>query len=142
MMSIWHYYIELKADPVTVENMISVYNDNMEYRDTFVFEAASDENEDGYSAGISSIIDNFLPANYLIYNFLSRFSSCGFSIKTNNIERIYDFVGRADFIKFMYDSWQPQIDFLYSQFGTIVINYKDYSKVRNKLYKKYYKKIC
>ena len=41
----------------------------------------------------------------------------------------------------MYDIWENKIDFVYDQLGVIAIKYKQYHKIRSKLYKKYYTRV-
>ena len=140
-MGSWNYYIEIKTDRITLDRMISEYEKNQTYQEMFYFGKCEYGFNDGYNAGFVSVIDNFLPANHVIYNFLSNYLSCGLYIRTNGIERTYDFTRKSDFIKFMYDVWESKIDFVYDQLGVIVINHKRYHKIRSKLYKKYYIKI-
>ena len=140
-MGSWNYYIEIKTDKITLEHMIFEYEKNQTYQEMFYFGKFEDGFGDDYNAGFVSIIDNFLPANHLIYNFLSNYLPCSLYIRTNGIEFTYDFTKKSDFIKFMYDAWESKIDFAYDQLGVIAINYKRYHKIRNKLYKKYYIKI-
>lgn len=140
-MGSWNYYIEIKIDRITLDRMISEYEKNQTYQEMFYFGKCEDGFNDDYNAGFASVIDNFLPANHLIYNFLSNYLSCNLYIRTNGIELTYDFTQKSDFIKFMYDAWESKIDFVYDQLGVIVINLKRYHKIRSKLYKKYYIKI-
>ena len=140
-MGSWNYYIEIKIDGQTLNRMISEYKQHQTYQEVFYFGKSEDGCSEGYSAEIISIIDNFLPANHLIYNFLSKYHSYGLCIKTNDIERTFDFIQKSDFIKFMYDIWENKIDFVYDQLGVIAIKYKQYHKIRSKLYKKYYTRV-
>lgn len=140
-MGSWNYYIEIKTDKITLDRMISEYETNQAYQEAFYFGKVEDGFQDGYNAGFASVIDNFLPANHLIYNFLSNYLPCNLYVRTNGIERAYDFTQKSDFIKFMYDSWKSKIDSVYDQLGVIVLNHKRYHKIRSKLYRKYYIKI-
>ncbi len=141
-MSSWNYYINLKINEQTFDNMVFEYNQNSAYQAAFHFGKIEGGSSDGYNVGIISVIDNFLPANHLIYNFLSHYISCDLYIKTNGVEHRYDFSKKSDFIKFMYEVWENKIDFVYDQLGVMVINHKQYHKTRNKLYKKYYVRIA
>lgn len=140
-MGSWNYYIEIKADKPTLDRMVFEYSQNPTYQEAFHFGTLESSYSDGYNAEFVSIIDDFLPANHLIYNFISHYVSCNLFIKTNGIECIYDFAKKSDFIKFMYDAWESKIDFVYDQLGVIMVKYKRYHKTRNKLYKKYYMRI-
>ena len=140
-MGSWNYYIEVKADNETLQRMISEYEQSQIYKKMFFFGKCKDGYGDGYNAGIMSVIDNFLPSSHLIYSFLSSYIICDFYIKTNGIERIFDFTRKSDFIKFMYDAWEDKIDFVYDQLGVIAIDCARYHKVRSKLHRKYYIRI-
>ena len=140
-MGSWNYYIEIKTDKSTLDRMIFEYKQNRTYQEVFRFESFEDWCDDGYNAGFEAIIDNFLPTNYLIYNFLSRYISCDLCIKTNGVKRKYDFIKKSEFIKFMYDVWEEKIDYVYDQLGVMVIKNKQYHKTRSKLYKKHYVRI-
>lgn len=141
-MGSWNFYLELKTDTITLNNMIREYNQNSTYQTAFHFGIIEGYCKTGFNTGFSSVIDNFLPENHLIYNFLSHFVSCHSYIKANEIEHMYDFSEKSDFIKFMYDAWETKIDFVYEQLGALVINHKQYYKTRDKLHKKYYKKFA
>ena len=140
-MGAWNYYIEIKADKQILDDMLSSYEQNKAYQTAFNFAKKDGSCLNGYNAGIEAVIDNFLPANHLIYKFLAPYVSCNLCIKTNEIERAYDFTQKADFIKFMYDAWEQNIDSAYERLGTMVVNHKRYYKLRNRLYKKYFIKI-
>ena len=134
------YFIEIRTDSSTLNNMIQEYSRNSIYQSAFFFGKNNDDC-DGMSAGFIVAIDNFLPANHLIYDFLTNYISCDLHIETNGNKRKFDFGKKRDFIKYMYDIWERKIDFAYENFGAIIINHKNYYKQRNKLYRKYYKKI-
>ena len=140
-MGSWNFYIELKANDFIIKNMLREYTENTVYQSSFYFGHIESDYEDEYKMIFVSVIDNFLPVNHLIYNFLSHYMYDKIYIKTNNIKHIFDFEKKSDFVKFMYDTWESKIDFVYDNLGVILINYKKYYKVRNKLYRKYYKKI-
>ena len=74
--------------------------------------------------------------NQLFHDLHHRFHNL--HIKTNTFERPYDFVNKADFIKFMYDSWENKIDAVYEIFGVMIIGYEKYQTTRRKLYNKHY----
>lgn len=140
-MSSWNYYIEVKANEELLNHMILEYNKNSTYKKVFHFGVIQNSCNDSYTVGFVSTIDNFLQANYLIYNFLFNYIAHNLYIKTNGTECIFNFTKKSDFIKFMYDAWESKIDYIYNQLGVIIIDYKQYPKIRNKLYKKYYIKI-
>lgn len=139
-MGAFEYYIQIRTDKITAEHMVSEYEKNSLCQRLFSLKSETDSC-DGYNVQLKAVIDNFMPANHLIYNFLSNYQSSGLHIRTNNIEQPYDFVKRADFIKFMYDTWQEKISCAYAQFGVMTINNRKYYKVRNRMYYKYYVKI-
>lgn len=140
-MGSWNYYIDLKVDKSILEDMIYKYQQNKTYQAAFYFGKKDESFSNNYNAGFMAVIDNFLPTNHLIYNFLSLYASHDLYIRTNRIERIYDFTRKSQFVKFMYDVWEKKIDFAYESLGVIVLDYKQYYKIRNRLYKKYYMRI-
>lgn len=140
-MGSWNFYIELKADDDTIKDMLYEYTKNTVYQTAFYFGYIENDYNDEYKMIFVSVIDDFLPVNHLIYSFISHYMCDKIYIKTNNIKRIFDFEKKSDFVKFMYDTWEDKIDFVYGNLGVILIDYKKYYKVRNKLYRKYYKKF-
>lgn len=135
------YYIDLKIDANTLDKMIFEYNGNLIYQTAFSFGALKDIGEDGFNAGFSSVVDNFLPATHLIYGFLLRFITNKSCIRANGIKHLFDFASKADFVMFMYSAWETKIDFTYEHFGVLLLDNRKYYKIRNRLYKKHYKKI-
>ena len=135
-MGSWNFFIELKVESTELNVLTNAYINSI-YQKAFYFGIS----ENTYNVGISSVMDNFLPANHLIYEFLSLIAYKEFSIRTNNIERIFDFKNKADFISFMYNTWEQKIDSTYQQFGVFLMPIDNYYKHRNKLYKKYYQKL-
>lgn len=136
-----NFYIEVKADEQVLSNMLQQYNSNQMHQRLFgfgVFETFSEEN---YHAGFEAYIDDFLPACHLIYGFLSRFASHDLYIRANGIEHLLDFPQKSDFCHFVYKAWEKKIDAAYARFGTLVIDYKQYYKTRNRLYRKHYMKL-
>lgn len=140
-MGSWHYYIDIKVDEKTLEEMLSEYEQNQVYQQIFYFGKRETTCEKEYNAGIASVIDNFMPANYLIYRFLSNYGNCNLWIRANDSECAYNFAERKSFMAFLYEAWESKINFAYSQMGVIALNYKNYYKIRNKLYRKYYIRI-
>ena len=51
------------------------------------------------------------------------------------------FPKKSDFCHFVYKAWEEKIDAAYARFGTLVIDYKQYYKTRNRLYQKHYMKL-
>ena len=140
-MGSWHYYIDIKVDEKTLNEMILEYEQNQIYRQVFFFGKRENECEKEYNAGIVSLIDNFMPANYLIYDFLSNYRNRNLWIRANDSKCMYSFIDRKSFILFLYEAWERKISFAYSQLGVLILNYNKYYKTRNKLYKKYYIKF-
>ncbi len=140
-MGVFSFYIDIKADENVLNSLMNIYNANPLFQTAFHFARFTDEYDGKFNAGISSYIDNFLPANHLIYKFLSSVDVKCIYMKTNGIERNFDFPQKSDFISFMYTSWENRLDYAYRQYGTILINVKKYRQSRNKLYWRYYKKI-
>lgn len=135
------FYIDIKADESALNSLMNIYNSNPLFQTAFNFARFTNEYDIKFNAGISSVIDNFLPANHLIYKFLSLVNVKCIYIKTNGIEHNFDFPQKSDFISFMYCSWESRLDDAYRQYGTVLINVKKYRQSRNKLYWRYYKKV-
>ena len=91
-MGIWNFYIDVKCCPEFIDFLEKEYRNNSFYQRCFHFSRLPDGWSQDYSGGISSVIDNFLPANHLIYNFLSSHEyEKNFYIKSNGTERVFDF---------------------------------------------------
>lgn len=142
-MGSFNFFINLKLDNDSLAILDDKYKTNSLYQAAFYYGKTLGDKNNGYNAGISSVIDNFIPANRLIYNFLStiKFGNASIFIKTGGVERTFDFEKQSDFICFMYKVWEQKIISTYKQFGVILLDNNKYCKYRNKLYKKYYKKI-
>lgn len=141
-MGVWHFYIDLNVDAEVLDAMLSEYRCNNVYKRVFSFCKITDESSfEGYNAGIESVIDNFLPAIYMIFDFLSEYARSGIRLKTNEKIAVFDFDKKSDFLKFMFEAWEEKISSMYENFGVLAVDYKEYYKTRNRLYKKYYVKI-
>ena len=140
-MSVWEFYLELKTDDSTLDKMMCEYNKNSIYQTAFSFNVVDYDYIGEYKGNFSSVIDNFLPANYLIFNFLKSFVPSNSYIKANDIEHVFNFVKKTDFLKFVFDAWKPHIDYAYEHVGVIMIDVRRYHQIRNKLFWKYYKKF-
>lgn len=137
------FFINIKIESGDANMLLQEYKRNALYQSAFHYGIIEEWLHSEFNAGISSVIDNFLPANILIYRFLSQLQDTkdGFQIETLEIQRPFDFENKSDFVNFMYNIWEEKIDLAYQQFGVIVIDHKQYYKIRNKLYKKYYIKF-
>lgn len=71
-MGIWDFFIDLKIELNDATTLLDEYENSNLYRNIFHYGIIADEAKSEYIAGISSIIENFLPANNLIYSFLSQ----------------------------------------------------------------------
>ena len=142
-MGIWDFFIDLKIELNDATTLLDEYENSNLYRNIFHYGIIADEAKSEYIAGISSIIENFLPANNLIYSFLSQGKkrNGNFYIRTGGIERLFDFEKKSEFINFMYNTWETNIDIAYKNVGVIIINQNQHLKIRNKLYKKYHTKL-
>lgn len=141
-MGVFDFYINMKVEPDATAILLKEYKSNNIYHETFHFGIIADSVDNEFNAGISSIIDNFLPANILIYAFLSKIKKRNreILIQTRGHERLFDFCSKPDFIGFMYGVWEDKIDFVYQRYGTIILNPTSYYRIRNKLFNKYYKR--
>ena len=136
----FHVSINIKHDVGMI--LFNEYTDNSLYRDVFSLDIKDEE--DTCSINIVAKIDNFMFANTLIYTLVNKILSKTNSeayISTKGLKRHFAFESKTDFFCFMYSVWEDRIDSMYRQFGTIVLPNKSYYKDRNKLYKRYYKKI-
>lgn len=142
-MGAWDFFVDIKVTPDDAKRLLQEYNSNKLYQSIFHFGIDSEWLDGEYNAWISSVIDNFLPANHLTFRFLSEIkeNTGSFPIKTYKTERLFDFERKSDFINFMYNAWEQRIDLAYRQVGVIILDPKKYDKTRNKLYRKYYKKF-
>lgn len=141
-MGCFDFYIELKIELNDANILLQEFKSNDLYKEAFHYGIFVEWLNSEFNAGISSKIDNFLPANTLIFRFLSllKETNKSFKMKTYEVERNFDFANKAEFINFMYSTWEKKIDSAYEK-GTILISSHKYYKVRDKLYKKYYKKL-
>mgnify|MGYP000082222549 FL=1 len=142
-MGAWDFYVNLKIDASDAYALLAAYKNNALYQNAFHYGIAQNSAADEYNAGITSVIDSFLPANILIFSFITENlnKKSDFQIKTLDIERDFDFEKKVDFINFMYNAWEEKIDAYYKLFGGVLLNHNDYVKARSKLYRKYYIKF-
>ena len=142
-MGIWHCYISIKTNDTALDHLAMKINSNPSYKKAFHFGICKDKEfaEDDFLGGFSFVFDNFLITNYLIYDLLFGLKTDDLWIKTNGIKRKFDFSSKADFIKFMFEAWEKQIDYIYNQFGVMVVSNNEYIKTRNKLHGKFYVKF-
>lgn len=143
IMGIWNFFIDLNVELEDATTLLQEYENSHLYQNVFHYGIVSVQAKSEYAAGISSVIDNFLPANNLIYSFLSREKerNGSFYIRTGEVVRLFDFEKKSEFINFMYNTWESSIDMAYKKVGVIIIDQNQYLKNRNRLYKKYYKKL-
>ena len=137
-MGVYNFFIDLKLEERYIDMLKQEYQNSDIYQKAFHFNQLSNDIYTDYNAGISSVLDNFLPSNHLIYKFLCSCNCKKIYIRTNEIERLFDFETKSDFISFMYTSWEKKLDCAYHECGTFMIDVKKYRIVRNRLYKKYY----
>lgn len=142
-MGMESFYINLRINKEEAVTLLEEYHANNLYQNAFSFSLYKDDSNSEFGACITSLIDNFLPANCMIYKFLSflKLKQTTFSINTRKIEQEFNFEKKKDFIFFIYSVWEEAIDHTYKQFGALLLSQQRYYKTRNKLYKKYYKKI-
>jgi len=142
-LGVWDFHINLKIGTNDANSLLKVYNSNELYQSAFHYGIVVEWLENEYNVGISSVIDSFLPANSLIFQFLSTSSGehPNYYIKTRDVERSFNFDRKADFINFMYNVWEDKIDAYYKQMGGLLLDHRNYYKIRNRLFKKYYKKL-
>lgn len=140
-MGAFNFYLDIKIAQNAVNDVAEAYQRNSLYVRAFHFGVVSNSEEEKYNAGISALLDNFLPATMLIYEFLAAVRQINgiFSFRTNNCERQFDFESQQEFVIFMCTVWFEKIKYSYGQFGTIVLDHKNYIKTRNRLFKKHYK---
>lgn len=136
-MGVFNFYINIKCSKNDSSLLLSEYQKNSIYCQTFAFNSFTNS---GFDAGIEAILDNFLPTNYLIYSFLSK-ANDDIVISTNGFDHLFDFKIRSEFINFMCNAWEDRLEYLYCNFGTLLIDMKKYHKSRNKLFSKYYRKF-
>lgn len=119
-------------------SLLEVYRNNALYQSAFHFGIAPKWAEDDCNVGISSVIDSFIPANILIFEFITENidKKTNIHIKTLDIERAFDFEKKVDFINFMYNAWEEKINAYYKLTEAMLLNQNDY-KVKNMLYGKY-----
>ena len=137
-MGVFDFIIDIKTEEEIICFFNKEYGRNSLYQRAFYFNSFADNEDTKFNAGISSVLDNFLPANHLIYNFLSSAESKQIYIRTNGDERVFDFNCKSDFISYMYARWEKRLDAQYKQFGTILLDVKKHRQIRDKLYTKYY----
>ena len=90
-MGTWNFTIDLKINTEDINTLIHEYR-KISYQQAFHFGVLENSEDDEFKAGISSVIDNFLPSNHLIYNFLSTIDTKErIYIKTREIIKIFDF---------------------------------------------------
>lgn len=137
------FYISLKIEEDAANQLLKTYSRNELYKSAFYYGIAVEQVENKYIAGISSVIDSFLPACSLIFQFL--LTGIGenphFYVKTRDVEQLFDFEKKADFINFMYNAWEEKIDMYYMRMGGLLLDQRNYYEARRKLFKKYYKKF-
>lgn len=133
-MGVLNYYIDIVAESDTLYALQNEYAYNTKYQEAFTFGITMSDSQVKERGGISSFIDNFLPANNLIFELLSNFKT-RIRIKTNGVEVPFNFNKKAEFICFMYSAWENEIDHAYKEYGTILLPPKKYYKVRNRLCK-------
>lgn len=139
-MSTESYFINLIIEEETANKLLEKYKQNQIFQDFFDFSLYDKEINSEYSTSIYSVFDNFLPANILIFKFLSNIDS-PIVLETKGTKLAFDFQTEEDFVCCMIKLWKENIKNCYSSLGVICINYKKYYKIRNKLKKKYYKKL-
>lgn len=87
------------------------------------------------------MFDNFLPANYLFFDFLSRNTLDVIRMRSNGVDFVFPRSSRSDFMHMMFDIWEKKLGYVYSHFGAFLIPPSRYYQARRKLYKKYYRKF-
>lgn len=142
-MGAYDFFINIKTEKDNAYSLLQDYNNNEIFQAAFHCGIPNQWVENGYNVGISAVIDSFLPANLLIFKFLSAYNrkETNFYVKTRGVERIFDFEKQIDFLNFMYSVWEDKIDVYYKQMGGILLSHKNYYRTRNKLFKKYYIKL-
>ena len=136
-MGVFPFSINIKADKNDLNLLLSEYAKNDIFRRAFSFSFL--DNGD-FDAGIEAVFDNFLPTNYLIFIFLSN-AHGSIVIYTNGFEHLFNFDDRSEFINYMCNAWDKRLEYVYCNFGTLLLDTKKYHRSRNKLYSKYYKKL-
>lgn len=138
-----NFNIRLKIEHDVAYNLLREYENSDLYKETFYYGILVDWLKSDYIAEITSNIDSFLPANTLIYYFLCSQSiqECSLIINTQGEDHLFDFETKSEFICFMYKVWENRIDDIYHRYGTIILNPKTHIRTRNKLFKKYYKRL-
>lgn len=141
-MGVPNFYITIAASKNSAELLQEMYMQDSKYFDVFNCAILEFLPDNRAVVGIESVIENFLVANSLIFKLLNEVSknTNDLDIMTLDTKKHWDFQNCRDFVVFMYDVWHNKIEYVYEQFGTIVISSKRYWKTRSRLFKKYYKK--
>lgn len=90
-MGSWNFYIDLKVDSDDANALLQEYISSDLFQSAFSYAMFPEWMDRNFNVGISGVIDNFLPTNNLIYKFLSKFKKGSLYIRTNGVERFYDF---------------------------------------------------
>lgn len=139
-MGTWNYSIELKLDISSVERLMQEYHKDSAYQTAFSFSLKPD-GDTKYNAVFMSIVDNFLPANYLFFDFLSISPQNVVPMRSNGVEFVFPNNSRVDFMSFMFNIWEEKLGYVYSHFGAFLIAPSMYYKARRRLVRKYYKRV-
>lgn len=139
-MGIMNYYLDFTFDKARQDEIKNIYEER--YIDFFSLCFAESEIQNKIEVSIESCFENFLIANYAIFDFVEELKReneiISFSIN-KEIEN-WNFDEKSDFIYFVYKKYEEKISHFYSTFGTFVINPHKYWKTFQKLHKKYYRK--
>ena len=134
-MSIESFYLNIKIENFSIEDLNSIFNDDKAFQSAFAYHWDDADKE----LTIKATLVSFLPACELLYKLCQIITTKSkiIEMETRREMHLFDFQNFIEFFSWFYCCWEERLKNFNKEWGAFVVSSSNYYRARQKLRKKY-----